>query len=325
LKLILHVGLPKTATTTIQHVMETTKPMLAERGVLYPLSTMAQLELVRRTQFKQRDGETGPGSLAEAMGWVAEEARALRPERIILSCERLVLVKPVSVARMQQAIATWWPEVDEVRVLAYVRDPISWATSLCQQRLKMGTTRLAEFVAKPWPLGLEEMLSKYVHHYGLDAVRLRYLHPDHLVNGNLVDDFMAAIGLPGFVVPGPAPVLNQSLTQHGAQVADVLAGQMPRGSRKGPRRRLLGQLLQEIEGPRFVLPREAQERIISASLSDVDYVRRQWGLDLRPVLVEPQDEPDLERDAVLGLALDLVHEVERVVIEEEGPDKDDGS
>jgi hypothetical protein len=325
MELTLHVGLPKTATTTIQHVMDTSKPALAKRGVLYPVTTKTQMELVQRTQFRQRDGQTGPGSLDEAMGWVADEMRAVRPERVVLSCERMILVSDGSVARMQAAIATSWPEVDGVQVLAYVRDPISWATSLCQQRLKMGTARLAEFAADPWPLGLETMLTKYVRRYGLEAVSLRYLHPDHLVNGNVVDDFMAAIGLPGFPPPGPAPVLNRSLTQHGAQVADLLADLLPRGLREGVRKQSFRRLLQAVEGPRFVLPHEVQARIVAASQADVEYVRLNWGLDIRPELMEPSGQPELSEHEVMALALAVVEEVERVVVQEEGPDDDDGT
>jgi len=113
------------------------------------------------------------------------------------------------------------------------------------------------------------------------------------------------------------------LTLHGAQVADILAGRLPRGLREGVRKPLIRRLLQRIEGPRFVLPRDAQERIIAASSTDVEYVRANWGLDLRPKLVEPPEEPELAEEAVLTLALALVEEVEQVVAEEEGPDEDD--
>lgn len=65
LKLTLHGGLPKTATTTIQHVLDATKPALSERGVLYPGTTRTQLELVQRTQLRSLEGQTGPGSLEE--------------------------------------------------------------------------------------------------------------------------------------------------------------------------------------------------------------------------------------------------------------------
>jgi hypothetical protein len=325
MQLVLHIGLPKTATTTIQHVLESLKPELAARGVLYPGTTRSQLELVQRSQFRQTERQTGPGSLAEAMGWLADEVRAVGPERVILSCERMSLVTPGSVARLQEAVATWLPQVRDVRVLAYVRDPVSWATSLCQQRLKQGTTRLSRFAADPWPLGLEALLGKYVRRYGRDAVTVRHLHPAYLTGGNVVDDFLAAVGPAGFVAPGPPPVLNRSLTRHGAQVADLLAELLPRGQREGLRKHTLRRLLQAIEGPRFVLPREVQARIVAASQGDVDYVRRLWGLDLRPTLVEPPDDPDLEEAAVLALALDVVEQVKRVVVEDEGPQDDDGS
>jgi hypothetical protein len=323
LKLTLHVGLPKTATTTIQHVMETAKPRLAERGVLYPLTTKLQSELVQRAQLRRLLGVSGAGSLMEAMGWVGDEVRVFSPDRIIFSSERMSLVGPGALVRMHNAMAACLPEVHEVRVLAYVRDPVSWATSLCQQRLKMGTTRLADFIADPWPRSLETILSKFVDRYGLAAVTVRHMHRDHLVNGKVVDDFLMATDLAGFPVPGPETVLNQALTLHGAQVADVMASLLPRGWRQGARKRAFRRVLQAIEGPRFVLPIATQERIIEASRSDVDYIRKTWGLDLRSRLVEPPNEPELEEEAVLKLALSLVEEVQQAVAEDEGPDEDE--
>jgi hypothetical protein len=323
LKLVLHVGLPKTATTTIQHVMETAKPRLAERGVVYPLTTKLQTEVVQRAQLRHLVGLTGAGSLPEAMGWVADEVHARRPDLIVFSSERMSIASPGAMARMHAALMASLPEIDDIRVLAYVRDPIIWATSLCQQRLKVGATRLADFLADPWPRSLEVILSKFVDRYGLEAVTVRHMHPDHLVNGKVVDDFLTAIGLAGFPVPGPETVLNQALTLHGAQVADVMASLLPRSSREGTRKQAFRRVLQGVEGPRFVLPLAAQERIVEASRSDVDYVRKNWGLDLTPRLVEPPKEPELDEEAVLKLALALVDEVLRLVAEEEGPDEDE--
>ncbi len=311
MQLILHVGLPKTATTTIQQVMDNLKPALIRKGVLYPGTTRSQMQLVRRMLFARTEKMTGPGSLGEAMALVADEVRKVLPQRIVLSCERMILMSPGAVQRMQRAIAAWLPQVQEVRVLAYVRDPVDWATSLCQQRLKMGTTRLAEFEADPWPLGLEEMLGKYVDRYGLDAVTLRHLRPDQLVNGSVVDDFLAVIGLPGFAIPGAPLTLNRSLTLHGAQIADVVAELVPRGRRQGGRKRMYRQMLQEIGGPRFVLPQEVQARILAASAADRDYVRGQWGVNLRTETMQEPDDPGLETAVVRERAQALIDEVER--------------
>jgi hypothetical protein len=324
-KLTLHVGLPKTATTTIQHVLDRVKPELAAQGVLYPGSTKSQLELVQRSQFPARKGQSGLGSLDEAMGRVASEIRAVRPGHVVLSCERMALATMGSVARMQQAIATCLPEVDEIAVLAYVRDPIGWATSFCQQRLKQGTARLAEFEADPWPISFEEMLAKFVDRYGREAVALRYFHPDHLVNGTVVDDFMDAIGLPGFVVPGPATVLNWALSQPGAQVAELVGQMVPRGLRVGLRKDLYRQKLQAIGGPRFVLSEAVQAWVIAESRSDLDYIRRHWGLTLSAEPEAIPDAPLLDEASLRALATALVEEVEQLVEAEMGPDEANGT
>lgn len=317
MKLILHVGLPKTATTTIQYVMQTAKPELAAQGVLYPVTTKLQTRLVERSQLRELIGVTGPGSLDEALGWVVDEVREHRPEKIVISSERMSLISPGALARLHKAFRKHLPEFDDISILAYVRDPITWGTSLCQQRLKMGTTRLEEFMANPWPRSLEEILSKYVDRYGREAVTVRHMHPDHMINRSVIDDFMAMTGLTGLFTPGPVPTLNKAMTLHGAQVADVVALHMPRGTRKGPRKPLIRRLLPAIPGPRFVLPREVQARIVEASRGDVDYIRRHWDLDIQPIPMEPPDAPGLGEAEVTALALALIKEVQETALAEE--------
>lgn len=321
-QMILHIGLPKTATTTIQHVLETAKPELARQGVLYPLTTRQQIRLVERAQSRKILGSTGPGSLDEAMGWVADEARQMKARKIVFSCERMSLIGPGALARLHDAMRAHLPEFDETQVLVYVRDPVRWATSLCQQRLKMGTARLADFLADPWPLSLQDMLSKYVARFGRDAVAVRHMHPDHLRNGSVVEDFLAATGLSFLPVQGPDLILNKALTLHGVQVADVLARHLPRRRRPGLRKALLRQLLQAIDGPRFVLPRDTQERIIAASRRDVAYLRATWGVDLVSTVTDPPVGLDLPEEAVLERALAVVAEIERM---EAGADEADAA
>lgn len=313
MKLTLHVGLPKTATTTIQHVLEAVKPQLAERGVLYPGTTATQLELVRRTQFDRVGSSTAAGSLGEAVERLAVEVRALRPDQVVLSCEHMSLVPARAVARLKQVLEARLPEVREVGVLCYVREPIGFATSLCQQRLKSGTVSLSGFAADPWPFSLRQLLGKHVDCYGQDAVRLRYLHPDHLVHGSVVDDFLAAIGVTGVEVPVPVPVLNRSLSQDGALVADALAGLVPRAQRSKGRNPLYKRMLEAIEGPRFVLPKEVQARIIDASRADVEHIRRCWGLEIVPEPVELVGMPGIDATAALAMAGRIVAEADRLL------------
>ena len=301
MKLTLHVGLPKTATTTIQHVLETQKAAMIDRGVLYPGTTAFQLDLVRRTQFDRSGVSMAEGTLGEAVGRVAAEVREVRPRHLVLSCEHMILVPTRAMLRLREAVETWLPEVREIAVLCYVREPIGFATSLCQQRLKSGTTRLADFAAEPWPFNLGELLGKLAKAHGRSAIELRQLHPDHLIGGTVVSDVLAAIGLPDLPLRDPVPVLNPSLSQHGALVADALAGLMPRAARSGGRNPALKRRLEAIPGPRFVLPEAVQRRIVVDSGPDLDAIRRDFGLNIVPQPV-PQPEPD-GFDAVMALAM----------------------
>jgi hypothetical protein len=279
MRLTLHVGLPKTATTTIQHVLEASKPLLAREGVVYPGSTAMHLGLVRQVQ-SGRDEDA-----ARTIDAMADEAREAGAGHLLVSCEHMSLMPERAVVRLKALFEARLPALRDVRVLCYVREPIGFATSLCQQRLKAGTTRLAAFHAAPWPLRPMAMIMKQVRTYGRDAVQLRHLHLEHLEGGTVVDDVFAAIGLPGLRPPDPVPILNPSLSQQGALVADALAALVPRDQRSKMQRRVFKRELEAIKGERFVLPDAVQRAIIEASRRDLEAIRTVFGLEIMPVPV----------------------------------------
>lgn len=311
MKLTLHVGLPKTATTTIQHVLEASKPALAVRGVLYPGTTAGQLDLVRRAQFDRSGSSTAEGSLGAAVERLAAEIREQRPEQVVLSCEHMSLVPARAMMRLKQVLLERLPEVRAISALCYVREPVGFATSLCQQRLKSGTARLAESAGAPWPFSLRDILSKHIACFGRDAVEVRHFHPAQMVNGNVVDDFLSAIGLRGFPLEVPIPVLNPSLTQTGALVADALAELVPRDQRRGGCKVAYKRMLEAVEGSRFVLPTAVQLRIIEESRTDLSFIRREFGLEIVPELVAPEVLPGIDGTAARDMAQEIVETARR--------------
>jgi hypothetical protein len=300
MRLTLHVGLPKTASTTIQHVLETSQAALAQAGVVYPGSTALHLGLVRQVQ-SGRDADA-----ARTIDAMAEEARAAGAEHLLLSCEHMSLMPERAMLRLKALFEAGLPGLRETRVLAYVREPIGFATSLCQQRLKAGTTRLATFQDAPWPLRPLPLIMKQVRTYGRDAVELRQLDPKHLVGGTVVDDIFAAIGLAGLRPPMPVPVLNPSLSHQGAMVADALAGFVPREERSDVQRRTFKRLLEAIPGERFVLPVAVQQAIIAASRRDLQGIRSHFGLHIAPVPIVPVALSGFDVAMAEAMARDIV-------------------
>jgi hypothetical protein len=304
MKLTLHVGLKKTATTTLQHALSGAKPKLAAAGLLFPGDPADHHRLARRVRGLEK------ARAQEALRPLVAEARAAGLGHVLVSSEHLISLPRDAVALLRHLLAEEFPEATELKVLAYVREPVGFATSMCQQGLKNGVLRLAEFQANPWPFAIADWLDTYVKAFGRDTVDVRYFHPDHLAEGDIVRDFLDAIGLPGLTIPVQVARRNTALSGDGVLVADALVGLRPGPERKLDRKAQYRRLLGKIEGGRFVLPQEVQERVIAGARNDLERLRAEFGLDIRPEPVAASEPSGLSPEAALAMALQIIHKVE---------------
>lgn len=310
MKLTLHVGLPKTATSSIQHALTVSKTDLAARGVIYPGTTAAHHQLARAINGAE-DGRRRMAQVAETtLDDMVAEVRAARARHVVISSEHLILVSEPAVGRLRAMLDARFPATTEVLILCYVREPVAFATSMCQQEVKSGKIRLAEFYADPWPFQLANRMQAFATAFGEDSLRLRQFDPRHLKNGDVIDDFLDAIGEADFEVPEEIPQMNRALTAEGVLVADALTGIRPSEARKRFRRRQYKRLLEGIEGGRFVLPNEVQARIIDRSAADLAALNTRFGLTLVPRLQEVADSAPPDPADALAMARDIAAQVE---------------
>jgi hypothetical protein len=202
------------------------------------------------------------------------------------------------------------PGLREVVVLCYLREPVSFATSMIQQDLKNGKTRLDRALADPWPYRLADWVATWADAFGREGVRLRQFHPDHLSRGNILGDVLEMIGRPDLRVPPALPLMNPSLSQAGVLVADALNALHPEALRDKARRGRYKRLLHRIPGSRFVLPPEVQELVIQRSRDDLAALKARWGLDIRPERIEAPVWPGLSEAEARAMAERLVATVE---------------
>jgi len=137
----LHVGLPKTGTTTIQAALEHRGEALAAAGVLYPGSRRAQ-RLAAFDLIGQRvEGDERP--VAGAFGRLMDEVRTYDGQRIVISDEDLGLARRRQVKKVLRSLAC-----HRVVVVVTVRDMARTLVSAWQQSVVMGrTTPWEEYVA----------------------------------------------------------------------------------------------------------------------------------------------------------------------------------
>jgi hypothetical protein len=310
MKLTLHIGLKKTATTTLQKALWDARQHLASEGVLFP-GLSADHQRLARTVRSAAAGVAGKAAKAEAtLELLAAEMRQQPFRHMVLSSEHFSGFSDGAVQRLQGLLEARLPEITEIAVLCYLREPIAFASSMCQQELKNGTIRLADFEANPWPFALAERLMAYRDSFGPAAINLRYFHPGHLKDGDILRDFLAAIGLPDLDISAAGARRNPSLSQDGALVADALAALRPGPSRRTKLRRAYRRMLEKIEGPRFRLSEPVQERVIAASHADLALIRETFGLEIVPEPVPGPTETALTPAAAQSMAKTIAAIVE---------------
>jgi hypothetical protein len=309
MKLTLHVGLKKTATSTIQHALSVAKPKLAASGVLFPATSDAHHRLARSVIAAEAGDARMQQIAAETVEVLAGEARSAGLDHVVLSSEHLISATAGAVWRLRDMLDRQFPEITDFAVLCYVREPVSFATSMCQQNLKNGVVRLADFYADPWPYTVAAWLENYIDCFGRESVRVRYFHPDHLKNGDIMHDFMDAIGLPETCIPPVVRRRNQALSYEGVLVADALVSLDLDDRRVPSRRAMYRRLLKRIEGRRFVLPSEVQERVIEGCRDDLAALKAVFGLDITPERMEAPDGIIFSEATALSMAERIVEQV----------------
>ncbi|MFO1201153.1 MAG: hypothetical protein U1E58_15440 [Tabrizicola sp.] len=307
MKLTLHVGLPKTATTYVQHTLSDAKRTLLDKGVIYPGSSVQHHDIPANLELAIL-GLKPYGRRADALLAAFEtEVRESGAEHLLISTEYLIETSAEALALLHKKLRARFPALREVVALCYVREPIAFATSFCQQVVKSAHQRLEDFYRNPWPLNLRDCLARLGGEFGRDAIRVRNFHPDALKDGDVLADFVDALGIQDWSITPPERLLNQALSSEGLQIADALAVLRPVEDRRRQFRRLYRRQLEAIPGKKFVLPSDVQTRVIERSRQDLAMLKAEFGIEL-----VPKRQPV---DKVYAMPAETAEALARLVIE----------
>lgn len=202
MKLLLHIGPPKTGSTSIQYALEENRDRLARAGILQftapgggpPLRALGARfsadEALSRHPFTRRF--SGPAEVRDwsALAWQALSAQVAQSDAdlCILSSEHFSygIDTPAFVAALSELFS-------DITVIAYARDPLSFYHSRLQQYLR-GARPLAQLpMPADFSFGLRRMVETYADLIGPGQVILRNFARTNLVDGDVVRDFAAQL------------------------------------------------------------------------------------------------------------------------------------
>jgi len=304
---IVHVGMHKTGSSSIQvslarHLADPAFHYLdfGEPNASRAISTAfrADPETYHINRRLGLDREALREEAARIRATLARELQQAGSRTAILSGEDICLLAPPELRALQRVLEV---AGREPRIVAYVREPVSFMESAFQQRVKGG---LATLEMTPLYPRYQARFRKLERVFGPTRVEYWHYAPASFPSGCVVMDFCTRLG----IAFDPASVVrsNQSLSLPALRLLYIYRrhGPAPQPGQEGRRRdRRFVRLLSRIEGPRLRFHADMVARILEASAEDRRWMEERLGVPL-------EGAGSSATDAVRGDA-DLLHCDER--------------
>jgi hypothetical protein len=208
--LYLHIGTEKTGTSSIQNFFHANRERLKRDGVLYPLTpgkrnhtalAAAAQQLDKRGPLrKSLDVRTDQDVLklrATLKEGLREELSAGGYRAVVMSGEHCSsrLLEDAEVAWLKELLA---PFFDEMRIVVYLRRQDDYLLSVYSTAVKSGATftlRLPPQRTMEQRYDYWELLSRWARGFGRERIICRKFERSAMRGGDVVEDFLAAVGL----------------------------------------------------------------------------------------------------------------------------------
>jgi hypothetical protein len=274
----LHIGTQKTGTTTLHAVGRDNRASLAARGILYPAApgplnhvgltlyatgSIGNRELMRDAELRTPDDLAA--YQAALPGRLRAEIAASGCATVWLSNEHLSsrVRRPDQVARLADMLHELAPDV---RVVAYLRHQPEYYLSTYSMMLKAGGSRETPppESEREFYYNYEKMLSLWADAFGDPAIVVRVFERAAMVNGDVVDDFLALMGIERGDDVVVTASLNPSLDARALQFLRLFRQHVPRyvDGAANPDHGDVAKALEAIStGPKFRVPAATMQRI----------------------------------------------------------------
>ena len=318
-RLILHVGQPKTGTSTIQDFLAHTRRRLwREAGVLYPQTGRQGAAHHRIAALFLPAGSAGWIPREDAVSLrsnLDEEIAQTATDTVVISSEALFNARSITDVRS-------FFDGFTVEILVILRRQDRWLDSLYQHQLKVGETELepaAWLAARQSTLDYATRVGRWADVFGDARVHIGVFEPANLADG-LMAFFFRTAGLSVPAVPYERPARNERLSR------DALAYLLgvPRQDLAGPQRQRLRRALEQWSQANpdpagwryFFTPAERADILARCAAANATVARRflpdSDGVLFRDMTIEAAFEP------YPGLDPEVASAIQRAVAETVG-------
>ena len=194
--IVVHIGLKKSGSASIQSFLSANEDSLRGLGVDYP--RLGRSKRKAHHQFAneiqgRRKFDAGAGTLSQ----LGDYWRGTSGRVMILSSEMFEECETAEAARLRDILGRGQ---DAFRIVLVLRDLVELMPSSYAQKVKYGlkTYNFDSFFNERIGhrrVNYFETASRWAEAFGWESMQIRLLDPRYLLNGDLIDDFMNLIGL----------------------------------------------------------------------------------------------------------------------------------
>ena len=208
---------------------------------------------------------------------------------------------------LQRLKETLVPYAAQFRIVVYVRDPVATVTSIFQQRLRRGQT-YRQIARRPPRPGYQRIAAS-IDVFGREAVDVRLFDSARFPNGDLIADFLSAIGAVPEVAVKLAPErANVGLSHEAALLLqEINRLRPPEGRLSLPREDFLRRLA-AIPGQPYRVPPHAMAAAQPGIDEDLRWLRGLLGDDVFPVPASGEQQVYWQQKTVAAVAL-MLHDL----------------
>ncbi|MBP9635612.1 MAG: hypothetical protein KBE28_11345 [Nitrospira sp.] len=269
-----HIGFPKTGTTSIQKSLAASRDALKQHGITYPGAEDDHANLTALFHPKGPDHfyfslrsisnpvRLGTQLLAEGLSSEGD---------LIFSSEYL---HNIGEKHAQKLYGTLSDAGFRSKFICYVRHPVDAAVSSAQQSIKMGDRGLAEVIADPRYTFIQQNVEPFIRAVGKENVILKDFNIS--AREGLLRSFMCSVGRPELTEALVEIPANESLTMDAALFCDLHRMHLNETGRDLFPKSVIFQFT---DG-KFDLPVKTKEAVRAMGQKDIEWVETEFGITL---------------------------------------------
>jgi hypothetical protein len=195
--IIIHAGLKKCGSSSIHSFLSANREILRNFKVNYPGPGRPATNLANEVQGRKKFNPLG-GTLADLV-----EYRSRAPdETLVLSSEMLEETESEGARHIKSAFLERYPQ-EKFIIILIVRDLIGLVPSVYAQKTKDGRV-LVDFdeffsaILQDRRVHYFQTAKRWADVFGWESLRVRVLDRAHLINHDLLDDFLSLLGLDAY-------------------------------------------------------------------------------------------------------------------------------